>query len=116
MPAGRAHDPLFTWISPPASGTSRWITSGLSAAPLEYATNAASTASMQADIGSAARTSPSRRILRLDVIVREPRVPDAIGSTRPGLAAPAARASVIPMTGIDAFEMERYQSLYWHLV
>src|SRR5437667_11043499 len=99
MPAGRAHDPLFTWISPPASGTSRWITSGLSAAPLEYATNAASTASTQADIGSAARTSPPRRILTGDVIVQRRRAPPHIESTRPGSGDPAAPAIVLPMMG-----------------
>ncbi len=48
------------WISPPASGTSRWITPGISASPRVYATNARSTASMQTSIGNAARTSASR--------------------------------------------------------
>ena len=57
--------PAFTWISPLASGTSRWITLGSSARPALYSTNAACTASIHAAIGNASRTSSRRRIRTL---------------------------------------------------
>src|SRR5215468_3124181 len=85
--------PALTWISPRASGTSRWITAGSSARPPLYATNAASTASIQAAIGSAARTSVSRST-RTSAI-REACRPVAHRSTG-GLEPAYARALALP--------------------
>src|SRR5262245_5582496 len=105
--------PALMWISPRASGTSRWITAGSSASPPLYATNAASTASMHADIGSAARTSASRRIRT--AATREACRPGCLPVNHAGLSE-NTRPNYRGAMTIERFEMERYQSRYWHLV
>src|SRR5439155_21218768 len=112
--------PAFTCTSPADSGTSRWITPGGSASPFEYAANADSSASTHAGRSIAARTSAPRST-RTGVMEAKRIRGGSGGRLTTGRAAGDARGGTESVrcpdvAGVDLFEMERYQSLYWHLV